>query len=471
MKAYPVISEGGKAVLDDVNAGLAQGGKAHDYVRAQISKLFVEGSNRKGYVVPVKAGPIVKPDPAGGTGKVQIEPFHCYRSAAGATSNAGKEDASGGTETQENVLEGFYPGGLFTVPTPLPSAGNHNWYLIYATWSESDQSPQTRPVQATDGSVSAATVNTRHGPNVTINVVQGTAAPQATDPFPAGNFPVLPAPDAWMANVPLCYVHVFDDGTPGTVTYNVDRLANDPRFTRAHPGAGLAMYASAKISNFSDAGPTVVRGRDIKSLVTAVASASGGWPVSPTGKRPARVVDPIQGWHKIKIDVGPWKSGTFSSSWLVVTPPLATPDPTDLVFDNIPLDFRDREFRGELWMPVGTSQKWAHDGSASLSTGWPTGTYSGSAVPFEKRSIGNSIRDNSIFNVESSTTGWRPVCMFRDVSGASANNDVALVVSATTGALHLAVREATADLIANRPATIFLEFTDRLFPFGYAAGA
>lgn len=451
MDKFPIIATDGiKLALEDLEAGWSVAGSAGDKVRAMLAQVPIESGDRKGYVVAAQDGPIVISN--GSTGTVKVQPFTGYRSPQGS-------------ETTLDLLTGFYIGSTESVPTPLPASGNHRWDLLYAIISDTDSDAETRQVEdPVTGDLANATVNTRHKSVVTLAWVKGSESAQATTTYPAGNWPALPTPLAGQAHVPLAYVHVFDDATPATVTYDRKRVFNMPQKPRFNPAAGALSVGGGGLARIGGtAGYAEVD--DLKSIVT-------GATVIPTvvgGDRPSYFIETPR--DEIRLTL-PWNfrnSAVIGTSWIVF--------PTQIVPLGL-IDWKNRWFEGRFYVSEAVgSLEWAHDGTVSSSARvWPSTMPVTVASKQPRFGLGNTIAPCVPFETESglSAGDWYVACMIRDVLGAGANSDLAVLVrrSATSGSfvqggMYFAAREATSGDLDNRVGIVKLDITGPMFPLGF----
>jgi hypothetical protein len=469
MKPYPIFVDGEELDLEDVVAGSLAAGVADDAAHVRDTKIFVETTLRKAWIVPWHDGPIVVPD--GASGKVKVLPFTIYMSPVGASSNGGTEDASGGTTDITDLKSAFYPGGEIAVPVPLPTAGNARWDFLYAIISEADTASASRvvrdPVTKARGT---QTIFTRHGTAVTLAFEQGTPA-TATNPYPSGDFPVVPDPIAGSAHAPLAAIRVNFSATPATVTYGSSDIANEPRLSRPNPQEGGVIGSSGSLAGRVSASVGAASLKtDIKTLATTP-STEGGWPLAGANVRPASFIERLGGAHLVFIPIGPFSTvaglETFpASTWNVLANPIFTPDVSSQpVRDDHPFDWRNRWFLSFIsWGKF--SKKFAHDVSGSSSTAWVP------MSPFKDPSalsIGQSFRANSDFDTETGFTAdlYAPVALFRDVTKITRNNDLAILCKRTTGALHLAGRSQDIGEINANVGVIILAASGIPFPHAF----
>ncbi len=490
MRTYPIMQNGEKVVLDDLNAAFLAAGNADDDVRASLNKIFIETTNRLGYVQPWHDGPIVVNN--GSTGTVQVRPFEAFRSPVGAATNGGTEDATstpGVTgDLHGDMTSAFYAGSGtagFAIATPLPTSGNMRWDLLYAIISDADGSPAARlvkdPVLKT---ISTQTINTRHAPSVTLAWVQGTASPVGTDPYPSANMPALPTPPAGVAYVPLALVQVQYAATPSSVSYTTNAIANIPRLARQNPQTGANISSILAVSSKKTAANGLIA--DAYDLIT-LGSAAGGWATSPGGDgfgiRPVRWVDPGQGSLELWIAVGPFYAGgtpAFGTSWTFLTDyPIAAPNPlgsslgANLTGGKGPLgspqvNFLNRWFQGSLVYSLSTAL-FAHDPTTATHRRMPsTLNVGGGGSTFQTFAWGQSVAEDTDWeSVEYSFPGFRVAAIFRAVNGVS-GDDLGVFVRSVDGALFLGGRSnGGAGAINNGVGVIRLGVSPQLAPYGY----
>ncbi len=449
----PVFPNGIKLVIEELEALSSIAGHADDNAIAALSRVPIETTNRLGYVRPWRDGPLIVTD--GATGKVKVRPFFGYRSPAGAAAGGGTEDATpGAAESIESLIGGFFPGASISVPTPVPTAGNLRWDLLYALIGLTDSDAASRLVKNTTSKVTAiASALTRNKVTITLAWVQGSVSPVATDPYPLGSLPALPAPATGMAHAPLGYVQVRNTGTPATETYNADRIANAPKLLRQSPRAGAIVSAMRSV-----AGKATVTGGQATTpeQLIALASAQGGWANSGSNIRPARFVEAQSGGVQLWIPFGPFSntggnrtfSTLFSGSPLL---PLGGPDDGG----DLQIDWRNRVFRGEIINSNGAT-KFGHDPSG---TGFQPMTSVGGSEQ-TKSGWGQTHKGDAAFDALIGNSNYTVACFFKSVSG-SAGDDVAVICEKATGKLFVVCREATLGYFNGSIGFIKLEASDR----------
>lgn len=450
MDQYPIVpADGYKLVSEDVEAGWELAGTATDKVRAMLAQVAVASSNRTGWVVPRSEGPIVVP--AGATGTVTVNPFTAYRSPAGS-------------ETVDDLLSAFYAGSTETVPTPLPTAGNHRWDLLYAIVSETDGTSESRLVEdPSTGVVAAQTVNTRHRSVVTLAWVQGTSAATATNPYPSANWPALPTPASGEAHIPLAYVHVEYDATPAAVTYTIHKLAPVAPVARINPQTGAVQCHGAGL--VFTGGTEVVNTSDPKASVTS--SQTYQWPRALAGNRTKAFIEQPNGQMSLWIHFDFYGATLFGANWTVLTTPIFTPSAAANLGQYAPIDWTNRWFMGRLAMSR-QGETFAHDFGGASAARMPTQVPSAGAVPNVCHGTGNTIASDDYFDAMGGIVAgdWYVACYFADVLSSGAANDLALLVRKsasgggyTQGAMYLAAREAVANTIDDRSGLIKLDCT------------
>jgi len=460
MDKYPIFPvDGGEFVKEDLEDGWKTAGVAGDKVRAQLAQVPVASGDRVGYCVPAVDGPLVVPNGASGT--VKVQPFTAYRSP-------------NGSETRQELITGYFDGSVETVPTPLPTAGNHNWYLLYAIVAETDSDAESRLSEdPTTEDIGAGTVNTRHKATVTLAWVQGTQAAQATNPYPAGNWPALPAPLAGMAHVPLAHVHVEDDGTPATVTYDVDRIANAPQLAPFNPQTGAASVVGTGLSWAGDVGGLLLNTADVKAIATS--SDAYRWPQVSGGHRPKTFIEQQGGNFSLWIPIDLYGSTLVGTNWTVFKGPIF--DSTSSVPGvNAAIDWKNRWFMGRLQLSRG-GQAFSHAPIAfSSSRKFPTRVpESGGAAPIACFGAGQTMLSDPDFDGMTGITAgdWYVACYFPDVTGAGHLSDVALLIRKSASgsgfvknAMYFAAREGTSGDIDDRQMLIKLDVSGQVFPIG-----
>lgn len=448
MDKYPIVAADGlKLALEDVEEGWLLAGTTADKLRAQLAQVSVSAGDRTGWAVPVADGPIVVPN--GATGTVKVNPFTAYR-------------GPNGSETTQDLLASFYAGSNETVPTPLPSAGNHRWDLLYAVISETDSDSESRLVEdPVTGDVGAATVNTRHKSVVTLAWVQGTAAATATNPYPAANWPAIPTPAAGEAIVPLAYVHTEYDATPGSVTYTVHKLAPVAPVARINPqtgavqchGAGLVHIGSGDLVNTSD----------VKASATS--SRTYQWPRALAGNRTKAFIEQPNGQMSLWIHFDLYGATLIGANWTILSTPIFTPDASANLGQYAPIDWKNRWFMGRLAMSR-QSETFAHDFGGASAARMPTAVPGVGAMPVHCDGAGNTVASDDYFDAMGGIVAgdWYVACYFADVLSSGAANDLALLVRKsasgggyTQGAMYLAAREAVANVIDDRSGLIKLD--------------
>ena len=466
MREFPIFVDGEELDLEDVEAAALLAGVADDAAHLRDTKIVVEGTNRKAWIVPWHEGPIVIGN--GATGQVYVRPFTIYMSPGGATTNPGTEDASGGSEDITNVKSAFWPGGAISVPVPLPTAGNARWDFLYAIITETDSGSAARvvrdPVTTARGT---QTIFTRHKATVTLAFIQGTPG-IAANPYPAASFPAVPAPIAGAAHSPLAAIRVNFSATPATVTYGIDDIANEPRLSRPNPQEGSIVGGGASMGGQADGNPQPT---DITTLATIPSNA---WPLTGSNVRPSSFIEKMAGGGKRWIHLGPFVNTvgheTFGTSWTILTatpiftPALAGGAPAEVaIHDDDPIDWAGRWFFAR--MVSGDTAKSAHDVTADRTSGHlPGPTNHG---PFHV--AGNSFRSNQVmdaaFGVAADTWGYAAV--FTDVLGTGhSDTAIALLVKFSDGALYLAGRANAADIatLNNTTFLILLDYSPSFLP-------
>lgn len=466
MEPFHILdADGEKLCLEDLEEGWELAGRAPDKALSVFAGVPAATGDRQGWLVPVEEGPIITPNGASGT--VNVKAFTAYRSPLS-------------TETQRELVSGFWPGSITFVPTPLPTAGNHNWYLLYARISETDATSESRLVEdPVTEDIAVQTLNTEHKAVVTLVWVQGTIAPTATDPYPSANFPTMPAPASGEAHILIGYVHVFNDATPATVTYSIDKIYNEPDLAKVNPATGAAPVAVVGIGRISGTPGNIRALHDVKTLATTAGTGIN----NPAGKRPAAFFEASSGGHKLWIPVSLGGSSAIGSAWTILggtSGAIITPDTTAKIFKNATMDLLNRWFMGRLDISFD-GMAWANDqDSTTTDCMFPTSSYSfGLATPPDPVfGCGNTIRKNAYLDSEFVSDGvgsagdWYTACFFRDPLRASENTDLALVVRRaatgggyTHGAMYLAAREQTPGALDGKVALITLDISPILAPF------
>ncbi len=465
MEQYPIVGANGlKLVKEDLEDSWKLAGTVGDKVLAQLAQVPTSAGDRSGWLVPVEDGPVIQPN--GATGTVLVKPFTAYRGPITA-------------ETSRGLMSAFFAGSVETVPTPLPTAGNHNWYLLYAIVAETDAQAESRMVEdPTTEVVAAQTLNTVHKSTVTLAWVQGAVAPTATDPYPAGDFPALPVPAAGQAHVIIGYVHVHTSATPATVTYGVDVLYNAPHLAKVNPQTGAESVSLAAFGRVSGTPGNMVALTDVKALATTAGTGIN----NPAGKRPAAFFEPVSGGRKIWIPLSFGGATVIGTAWTVLGGTggaIITPDTAKDIHGHNPVDLLNRMFVGELRVSHGGSA-WAHDqDSTAADCVWPT-TMPRVAGPTNAnppvKGMGNTIRGNAEFDTESAlgAGSWYLACMFRAALGdGDDGNNIALLVRRVTsggytaGAMHVAATEGLAGKLDGKLGMIILEASPIGFKFGF----
>jgi hypothetical protein len=457
----PIFPNGLKLVIEELEALSALAGRADDNAIASLSHVLKEGTERKGFARPWRGGPLVVSD--GATGKVKVRPFWGYKSPGGATLNGGTEDASGGTETIEDVNGSFYAGESIDVPTPLPTAGNLRWDLLYAIVSTTESDSALRLVKnSTTKVTSVQSVYTRKKTSITLAWVQGLSSPVATDPYPLASIPALPVPLTGNAHIPLALVQVRNSGTPATENYNIDRIANIARLLRVNPRAGAAAEHIASVAgkaSLAGAQPT-----DAASLIS-LASAQGGWANSGAAIRPARFIEHSGGGVDLWVAVGPFSTtvanktftNTFATSPLL---PVASPVGGSVLRDDRGFDWRKRVCHGSLvW---GGSNVFGY-GPVPGASGNPT-SFTSPAARNHVQGWGQSFSQIGGFDAIIGAANHTVLCYFPsiDANGVGlTGNDLAVIVENSTGALFIVGREATADFLNGSTGWMHLHITDQ----------
>lgn len=449
MEKYPIVPvDGYKLTLEEVAAGWRLAGVAPDKALASTMIPLTEASARAGWLVPEVDGSLVRTN--GATGKVTVRAFTGIRSPL-----------TSATETQRDLMTADYRGADVDVTTPLPASGSHRWDLLYAIVADADSDSAARFAQdTTTGVNSSGTYNTRRSSTVTLAWVLGTSSTTATDPYPAGSWPALPAAAAGQAHIPLAYVHVHYSATPATVTYDIDRIWNCAPIATQNPGTGACTSHLAPCC--SDGGGTA-RKSDPKSLTTGPSSANGGWGPLTTDKRPIRAFDaPAQADRIIRIPLN-FGAGTWNASWQVMSQPVSILTRSDPLFPLAPIDFRSRWFDAILAFAhtAGGTPQWAHDrgvvaGSSTLAvfpTSYPLGgsSWGGTAdlsgvvqANAIKHSVGQSIREDGNFNTDSGLSGYYLAAYWKNVAGVTAGaiSELAVLVKVSDGSLYIAAKDA-----------------------------
>jgi hypothetical protein len=459
MKKRPRFPNGLKLIVEDAQAVSDLAGKADDVARAPLGRVFIEGTDRKAWIEPWSEGPLVVTN--GATGKVNVKPFWIHMSPGGATVSAGTEDATGSSETLEDVQSAFFPGGTMDVPVPVPSAAHHRWDLLYAIVSVTDSDSATRMIKDPISKVSSPkAVFTRTKAVCTLAWVQGTIEPTATDPYPAPSLPVLPGPASLQAHAPLAYVNVQNSGTPTTVTYDKKRIANAPRLWRHNQKSGAAIVASAPVSGKASLAASIQG--DAATIITT-ASAQGGWDPA-AASRPARFIEPMTGAIDLLIPFGPGSAtpgnrtfgSAFSSSVLL---PVASPVAGVLRDGVVAVDWRDRVFHGHLVISP-TGQRFAWDPAASGTGNYHPMTATTGSIMSE--GWGQSMQGVDAFDTDIGSSLYFVACYFRSIGGAG--NDVCVIVRKSDGAMFLVARESVVDFLGYAVGTIQLRAFDRVGP-------
>ena len=452
----PIFPNGIKLVIEELEALSQVAGHADDNAIAALSRVPIETTSRLGYVRPWRDGPLLVSD--GATGKVKVRPFWAYRSPAGASAGGGTEDATpGASESLESLVGGFFAGTSISVPTPVPSAGNLRWDLLYAIIGLVDTATASRLVKNTTSKVTAIqSILSRNKVAITLAWVQGTVSPVATDPYPLGNLPALPAPATGMAHAPLGYVQVRNAATPATEVYGIDRIANAPKLLRQNPRAGAIVSSMRAV-----AGKKTVTGGQATTpeQLIALASAQGGWANSGANVRPARFVEAQSGGVRLWIPFGPFSNtvgnrtfGTlFTSSPLL---PLGGPDDGG----DLQIDWRNRVFNGEIIMSASTNG-FGHDVSGSTATAFQPMT-SVSGAEQTKSGWGQTHRGEAAFDALMGLSLYTVACFFKSVSG-TPGDDVAVICEKSTGKLYVICREATTGYFNGGTGFIKLDASDR----------
>lgn len=471
MEQHPIVPvDGYKLVQEDVHEGWGLAGKAGDKVLAQLAQVPASAGDRVGWLVPVDDGPIIVPN--GTTGTVLIRPFTAYRGPITS-------------ETTRGLMSAFCTGAVETVPTPLPSSGNHNWYLLYAKISETDAVAQSRLVEDPVTEVVAVqTVNTAHKSVVTLIWVQGTVAATATDPYPAANFPVMPAPAAGEAHLKIGYVHVHYNASPATVTYNVDLIYNEPDLAKVNPQTGAECVGVLGLGRISGTPGNFRASGDVKALATTAGTGIN----NPVAKRPAMFFETAGGGHKLWIPLSFGGSTAIGANWTVVggtSGAVMTPDQTAAIFKHAPMGLRNRWFFGRLLVSQQGGVSWANDqDSVAADCFFPSTAKNAALVnpPAMIQGAGNTIRGGSyidsitVTDLAGAAGDWFLACIFRDVLATGGNDDLALVVRRTTsggytaGAMHVIARESGAGpsgAFDGRFAMALLELSPVLFPYDF----
>lgn len=459
MEKYPILgADGAELVREDLEAGWALAGTVDDKVRAMLSQLPIPGSSRMGFVVPAADGPLVRSNGASGT--VSVAAFTAYRSPVSP-------------ETAQTVATAFYAGSTETVPTPLPSAGNHRWDLLYARITDADSDAETRQVgDPASSSIGSSVVNTRHKGVVTLAWVQGISQPQATNPYPLASFPTTPAPGASEAIIPLAYVHVEDDATPATVTYDIDRLANVAPVAVINPQTGAAAAQAAGLS-YVGGTSDLMHMADVKGIATS--SDTYRWPQTSGAHRTKAFLEPVAGDRRLWLSFDFYGSSFIGASWQILPVPLLTPDQTAPAGQYCPFDLKGRWFMGQLAMSESGLTFSRAQGFGTVAV-FPTRMPHATPPPIFCPGLGNSVRANSDFETEAGLVAgdWYLACMFRDVLQSGASNDLALLVRRSAsgggfvqGAMYLAVREAVANVIDGRCGVIKVDVSPQFMPSAF----
>lgn len=471
MKKYPRQSNGQKAGRIDFNDGWTLAGRADDYARAPLLKVPVETTNRRGWAIPFRDGPIVLPS-GSGNGKVLVQPFTAVMSAAGASSNGGTENASDGSDGSlsaiDDVVSAWYAGGLSPAISVQPTSGYMRWDLLYAIVAQTDSDSAARLVKDPSTKViSSQNVYTRHKPTVTLAWAQGTEVSTGASGYGSGNLPALPTPAAGQAVIPLALVLVSYAATMSTAQYTRDHIANCGPRARINPQTGAMVAAIAGI-----AGRTGVqygsRSWSAKDVISGNVS-EGGWPLSGSANtRPPSFAEPGAGGIDLWIPIGPFSTtggqesfGGTLAGWKVLSTPIKASN-GDVYGDELPWDFRNRWFFAEAYLRSDSSKKFAHDLSATALTGVvPTGADSGAGANYGvSHVVGHSFR------VPSGTpfgAGYMAAAQWIDVNG-NTGDYLALLVNQSTGALHLAGSNGNGTLNAVR-GLIHLRASPQLYPY------
>jgi hypothetical protein len=461
----PRFPNGIKLVVEDVEALADAAGRAEDAAIAKLSRVYVETSERKGYVQPWRDGNLVITD--GATGKVKVLPFWGHMSPAGATTDGGTQRATGGTETVDaDQVSGFFAGESISVPTPVPGAANHRWDLLYAIITTTTVDLATRLVKNAVTRVTAAqSIYTRTKVTVTLAWQQGVAAPTATDPYPIANMPTLPVAASGTAHVALALVNVQNNATPATVTYAIDEIANMPRLLRPNPRAGALVSMTT-----AGAGLTALSGSsnlDPYSLIGAIASANGGWKTSGANRRPARFVEQTSGGLDLMVQIGPF-STTVGQRTFAATFAASPVVPLNHDNDNFRYDMRNRVFHSNLYLAGG---KFGHDPTGDTATGiLPMAgddRVGGGVLVSGGRlyeSWGQTHRNVAAFDALIGSANYYVAGYFQSINS-SAGTDLALAVHVTSGAMILFGREAVADELNGRIGFLRIRASDRFNNF------
>lgn len=459
----PLFTANGlKLILEDLEAISDVAGRADDLAVSKERLAFVEDSTRKGYVLPWRDGPIVVTD--GATGKVKVRPFWAFRSAGGATSNPSTQDASGGTETIEDMISAFFSGESISAPTPVPSAGQVRWDLLYAVVQMVDSDAATRLVKNPATKVtSAQSVYTRKKPVVTLAWKQGTAVATGSASYGSGNMPSIPSAGSGTAVVPLAYVQMRNSGSPSTVTYDKDTIANCPRMLRPNPRSGGVAVAGAMASGRE--GVVGFMKADAATIISTTI-AEGGWPLTGSNIRPQRFIEYLGGAIELMIPIGPFSTaaGTetffsaFSSSPLIYLAPNAALGINDPLREDKPWDWRNRIFWSQLQWGTG-SQKFAWDPAATTTTGMPQsiGAAAGTGASI---SWGNSILGNASLDAGIGNSNYYLAARHE----LATNVELAIVVKKSDGSMYLIGRDDGSDVLNGRVGIMFFRAWDSFGP-------
>jgi hypothetical protein len=438
MRKRANITEGQKLALQDVEL-LSQAAQADDRAQVSLRKIFCEGTRPRGQVIPWKDGPLVKGN--GASGNVKVAPFTAFISPDGATSGEGTENASGGDALTE-LLSGFYAGGTASISI-APTSGYMRWDLLYAVVSEIATDLGTRLVKDGATGVNTATsVNTTKTINVSLAWVQGSEVATGAGSYPDASLPAVPTPAAGTSHVPLALVRVQYSAAMGSVAYTKNDIAQAYSVARINPQNGTPSVCVAGVSGKADAGSGAGFSADPRGQIGGT-TASGGWPL--TGNRDERVIEPGAGSIEAWIKIGPFKgtaTKTFGTSITVISEPIAKFGHfSDQYRDAVPHDWRNRFFVAQwFWNATGTM------GFADVTGA--TGTLVPSVSPAKISNTAQNITQNQFmswgqsFADDGVIAGYRVVgkCIVGDIT--TSNDELYLLVSTTTGYLHLGAKAA-----------------------------
>lgn len=309
MKKYPIMVNGQKVSREDFLDGWKNSGLADDAARSPLLKIPVETTNRRGWVIPWRSGPVVVPT-GSGNGRVKVQPFTVVVSAVGAALNGGTENAA---DDSEGAIAGLhdnfsaeYKGGYSPIPAALSGAGKMRWDLLYAIVSQADSDAGARMVASSSGSRTVQTINTRRKSNVTLAWAQGAEKAEGAAQYDVA-LPALPTPASGMAHVPLALVKVHYAASMATKQYTRDHIGNCAPLARLNPQSGVAPSIVAGVAGKKSIAGSV--GHDPYDLIS-VPSANGGWSTSDVANnRPVRAIDPASGGLEVWAAIGPFAEG------------------------------------------------------------------------------------------------------------------------------------------------------------------